>query len=117
LARFLERNHFELSQADQKLHYVEAKRGACLLKINRLAPEGSDQDAFRHLALGADRIFIVFRGSVYEHQPVWRTVLDIWSRRLRELGLSKRRTAVFAVAANKSCGVEQLPWDELRDAS
>jgi hypothetical protein len=118
LVDFFQGNHFELSATDQTVHdlpVLRAKMGSCTLQIVRLAPNGSDQDLFRHLAVGADRAFVVFRGKVYTQQPIWWTALDdIWSRHLRELGISKHVTSVIAIAANSSCEAERLPWGELR---
>src|SRR5262249_41886978 len=69
----------------------------------------------RHLAAGADRSFVVFRGTVYIQQPIPLTVFHyLWSRFLRELGLTRHITPVIAVAANSSCNAEQLPWTELQ---
>jgi hypothetical protein len=118
LVDFFQRNHFEVSATDQIVHdlpVLRAKMNSCTLQIVRLTPNGSDRDLFRHLAVGADRAFVVFRGKVYAQQPIWWTVLDdVWSRHLRELGMSNRVTAVIAIAANSSCKAERLPWDELR---
>jgi hypothetical protein len=121
LVDFFKRNHFEVSAIDQTVNglpVLRARMASCTLQIVRLASNGSDRDLFRHLAVGADRAFVVFRGKVYKQQPIWWTVLnEIWYRHLRELGLSNRVTTVIAIAANSSCEAERLPWDELREAS
>ena len=36
-----------------------------------------------------------------------------WSKLLRELGLIRRITPVFAVIANSACDVERIQWDKL----
>lgn len=117
IVNFLTSNHFEVSSTDQianSFPVLRATSHSCTLKIARLAPNGSDRDLFRHISLGADRTFVVFRGQVYAQQPIWWTLLDdIWSRHLREIGFSKRVAPVFAIAASSSCEAEQLPWDEL----
>jgi hypothetical protein len=117
IVNFLTSNHFEVSSTDQVANsfpVLRAASGSCTLKIARLAPNGSDRDLFRHISLGADRTFVVFRGQVYAQQPIWWTLLDdIWSRHLREIGFSTRVAAVFAIAASSSCDAQQLPWDEL----
>jgi hypothetical protein len=121
LIDFFERNHFEVSVTDLTLNnapIIRAKTESCRLQIVRLAPNGSDRDLFRHLASGTDRAFVVFRGRVYTQQPIFWTVLDdLWSRHLRELGLTRHDTPVIAVAANSSCNAERLPWDELSETS
>ena len=121
LLDFLKRNHFDVSATGQILNntpIIQAKTASCRLQIARLAPDGSDRDLFRHFATGTDRAFVVFRGKVYVQQPIFWTVLDnLWSKNLRELGLSARVTPVIAVAANSSCDAERLPWDELSESS
>jgi hypothetical protein len=121
IVNFLTSNHFEVSSTDQianSFPVLRATSHSCTLQIVRLAPNGADRDLFRHISLGADRTFVVFRGKVYAQQPIWWTLLDdIWSRHLREIGLSKRVAAVFGIAARSSCQAEQLPWDELHEIS
>jgi hypothetical protein len=121
LVKFFERNKFDVAVTERKIDgvpIIRANTASCRLQITNLRPDGSDRDLIRHLAMGTDRLFVVFRGRVYTEQPILWTVLDdLWSKRLRELGLIKRITPVLAVAANSSCNVERLPWDELRDVS
>ena len=104
IVNFLTSNHFEVSSTDQianSFPVLRATSHSCTLQIVRLAPNGADRDLFRHISLGADRTFVVFRGKIYAQQPIWWTLLDdIWSRHLREIGLSKRVAAVFGIAAS-----------------
>jgi hypothetical protein len=117
LADFLKRNHFDVAETDQTVNYLpilRARRASCSLLVVRLSPNGSDRDLLRRLVAGSDRVFVVFGGKVYTQQPVWWAVVDdIWTRHLRELGLSKRVAMVIAVAADTSCEAERLPWDQL----
>jgi hypothetical protein len=119
IVNFLTRNLFEVSYTDQianSFPVLRATSHSCTLKIARLAPNGSDRDLFRHMSLGADRTFVVFRGQVYAQQPIWWTLLDdIWSRHLHEIGFSKRVAPVLALAASSSGEAQQLPWDELAE--
>ena len=119
LVEFLERNHFDVVVTEQSdVPIIQAKTASCHLQIARLAPNGSDRDLVRHLAVGTDRLFVVFRGKVYAQQPILRTVINyLWFKGVRELGLIKHISPVIAVAANSSCDAERLPWDELREAS
>ena len=119
LIKFLERNHFIAIVTNEIVidtPIIQATTASCHLQVGRLAPDGSNQDLIRHLAAGADRSFIVFRGAVYTQQPIFWTVLNyLWSRFLRELGLTRHIIPVIAVAADSSCDAENLPWRELQD--
>ena len=117
LVKFIERNHFNVVATDQVAFStltIKATTAECRLQIATLSPDGSNRDLVRHLAMGTDRSFVVFRGAVYTQQPVFWTVLNyFWSRFLRELGLIRHITPVIAVATNSSCDAERLPWGEL----
>ena len=114
LVVFLKRNHFEVSPIEQivsDVSVIRAQTVSCRLQIVQLAANGSDRDLFAHLAAGADRAFIVFRGKVYGQQPILWTVLDdFWVRHLRELGVTTHSTPVIAVAADfiLRCGTNPL---------
>jgi hypothetical protein len=118
LVEFLNRNHFDVFATEQSgVPIIKAKTASCSLQISRLAPDGSNWDLVRDLAGSTERFFIVFSGQTYAQQPILRTVMsDIWSRHLREFGIIKHVTPVFAVTANSSCDAERLPWNELREA-
>jgi hypothetical protein len=116
VVKFLERNHFDVVVTKQMVNYVpiiQASTTSCRLQIARIAPDGVDQDLVRHLTMGTDRLFIIFRGRVYSQQPIFRIRISyLWLARLRELRLTKHLPPVMAVIANSSCDVERLPWDE-----
>jgi hypothetical protein len=119
LVSFFVRNRFDVLVSDEMVNYmpiVRASSAACDLQIARLTPDASNRDLIRHLTVGTDRSFVVFRGEVYAHQPIPWTVLNyLWSRFLRELGLTRHVTPIFAVTSNTSCNAESLPWHELQD--
>jgi hypothetical protein len=116
VVKFLERNHFDVVVTKQMVNYVpiiQASTDSCRLQIARIASDGVDQDLVRHLTMGTDRLFIVFRGRIYTDQPIfWIRISYLWLARLRELRLIKHMPPVIAVVANSSCDVERLPWDE-----
>jgi hypothetical protein len=116
LVKFFERNHFSVAVTDANYtQTINARSPSCRLQIAELTPDGSNRNLIRALALGADRVFIVFRGAVYERQPTFFTMCAyFWSRFLRELGLTRHITPVIAVATNSACDAERLPWGELR---
>ena len=119
LVKFFERNHFDVVVTDEIVNdvpIIRATSASCDLQIARLTPDGSNRDLIRHLTAGTDRSFIVFRGAVYSRQPIsWTVFSYLWSRFLRELGLTRHIAPVIAVAANASCNAENLPWQELQD--
>jgi hypothetical protein len=70
-------------------------------------------DEVQSLAVKTDRTFIVFRGRIYNSQPLLLTFVDyVWFRSLSRLGLASHIPTVLAVVS--SCDAEQLPWSELR---
>ena len=116
VVKFFERNHFDVVVTKQMVDYVpivQASTASCRLQIARIAPDGVDQDLVRHLTMGTDRLFIIFRGRMYTEQPIfWIRISYLWLARLRELRLTKHIPPVIAVIANSSCDVERLPWNE-----
>ncbi|MGY3618693.1 hypothetical protein [Bradyrhizobium sp. USDA 10063] len=118
LVAFLEARHFNVVVTDQFVNdapIVRATAASCQLHVARLTPDGSNANLIRHLAAGAEHSFVVFRGAVYQRQPVFWTVLDyLWSRFLRELGLVRHIAPVISVAESSSCDAERLPWGELQ---
>jgi hypothetical protein len=120
LVGFFERNHFKVAVTEElatHLPIIRANGASCRLEIAKLAPDGSDQELVRHLAMGTDRLFFVVRGRVHTQRPTFLTQIDyLWMERLRELGLAKQVTPTIAVATNASCNAEQLPWAELLES-
>ena len=116
LIEFFERNHFNVVVTEQVVNYtpiIHANTASCHLQIARLTPDGSNQDLIRDLSMDKERVSVIFRGRVYDKQPILLTALSyLWSRALREVGLIGHITPVLAVAANSSCNIEQLPWQE-----
>jgi hypothetical protein len=117
LVEFLEGNHFNVVMSEEVVNgtlIIKANTGSCRLEIARLTPDGSNRDLIRGLTEEKENLYVVFGGQVYAKQPILWTVLSyIWSRSLREVGLVRHITPILAVAANASCNIEQLPWQEL----
>jgi hypothetical protein len=117
LVEFFERNGFNVVVTDQLVDYVpiiKATTDSCRLLVARLTPDGSNRDLIRSLTNDPDRQFVVFRGDVYTHLPVfWTVTYYLYSRFLRELGLIRDIAPVIAVGANSSCNTDRLPWREL----
>jgi hypothetical protein len=112
LVEFFERNGFNVAVTDKLV--LHATTDSCRLLIATLKPDGSNRDLIRSLTGYPDRQFVVFRGDVYTHQPVfWTVTYYLYSRFFRELGLIRDIAPVIAVGANSSCNTDRLPWREL----
>jgi len=118
VAEFLARQHFTVvrsADAKEGAPAVRATAPTCGMQVIKSPVLGWDQDTIRRLATAADRVFVVFRGKVYEDPPSWLIVSDyLWSRLRRELGLKFESNPVFTVIATTTCDAERLPWDQLR---
>jgi hypothetical protein len=117
VADFLARQRFSVSVAE-KLEAGEPKvqgtAGACRVLVAKANPDGSDRDRIGGYKTAADTVFVVFGGKTYAEQPTWLTTFDwLWFKFRGELGLDAHATPVYFVIGTKSCGVEQLPWQQL----
>jgi hypothetical protein len=117
VAEFLARQHFTVVRSAEEKDgepTVRATAPTCRMLVIKSPVLGWDQDTLRRLATAADRVFVVFRGQVYEDAPSWLIVSDfLWARLRRELGLKFETNPVFTVIATTSCAAERLPWSEL----
>jgi hypothetical protein len=117
VAEFLARQHFTVAlSADAKdgEPTVRATAPTCSMLVIKSPVVGWDQELVRRQASAADRVFVVFRGKVYEDPPSWLIVSDyLWSRLRRQLWLKYENNPVFTVIAGTSCAAERLPWSEL----
>ncbi|WP_407180086.1 hypothetical protein [Bradyrhizobium sp. STM 3562] len=116
ILKFLDDHQFEASVTDKSVEstgIIEATSDSCHLWVARVSPLGFETDLVRRIVASNDHISYVFRGTVYNEQPVnLTTATYLWSRFLRELGLVKQIPPVIAVVS--SCNAEHLPWSELR---
>jgi hypothetical protein len=112
VVEFFERNGFNVVVTDKLV--LHATTVSCRLLIATLRPDGANRDLIRSLTGNPDRQFVVFRGDLYTHQPVfWTVIYYLYSRFLRELGLIRDIPPVIAIGANSSCDTDSLPWREL----
>jgi hypothetical protein len=92
---------------------IRAVSGSCRLLVARMLPLQDSMVQIQSLATTSDHIFIVFRGAIYEKQPVLLTVSNyLWFRFLVASGLASHVPSVLAVIS--SCDAQQLPWRELQ---
>ena len=117
LTAFFTREGFNVAVTDQVVNYapiIRATTDACRLIVARLTPDGSNIDLIHSQLSEADRFFVVFRGVVYQDQPVGLSVaIYLWTRFLREIGMRQHIAPVFAIGANSACDAELLPWRNL----
>ena len=117
VADFLLRQHFIVARAErieEGQPTIRASSGPCRMLVAQSPAVGWDRDLIRRYAAAEDRVFVVFRGRIYDEQPTWRTVPDfLWARLRRELGLRVQPSPVLVVVASPSCEAERLPWGEL----
>jgi hypothetical protein len=115
IVEFLTKQEFDVRLTEKSVEYmgvIEARSPWCHLRVARVSPLGHETTLIRHESAGTDRIFYVFRGTVYPEQPVRLTIASyLWFRFVRELGLVRRIPSVLAVAS--SCDAERLPWSAL----
>jgi hypothetical protein len=115
VAEFFLRQRFTVVLPDRTGEgMLRASAGPCRILVANSDPMAWDSDAIRRNAMAADRVFVVFRGRIYQDPPTWLTVpYFLWSRVGRELGLRAQAAPLLSVIATASCGAERLPWSEL----
>jgi len=115
VAEFFLRQRFTVVLPDRTGEgMLRASAGPCRILVANSDPIAWDSDAIRRNAMAADRVFVVFRGRIYQDPPTWLTVpYFLWSRVERELGLRAQAAPLLSVIATASCGAERLPWSEL----
>jgi hypothetical protein len=117
IAQFLVIHGFNVTEQTlvESVPIMRATKADCSMIVAEASPDGSTRDLMRHVAATLDQHFVVFRGKIYDEQPIWLTVTeDWWTRYLRKVGMSQQfEVPPIMVAATGSCAAEQLPWAEL----
>jgi hypothetical protein len=122
LVEFFARHDFDVTVTEEYMDYlhqspvVQAVAGGCRVRAGKISTDGENWALPRRLAKPTDRVFVVFQGRVYPAPPSSLSAVNgLWSRFLREMGLVRHQTSLFAVMASASCHAENLPWQELGD--
>jgi len=114
---FLTRQHFDAAITGATgggMPVITATAGACRMLL--VADTRWNPDSLNDLATPVDRLFMIFRGQIYNAGPSFAAVLQQKSlRMLRRLGVTHKENPVISVAASSSCAVEPLAWQELSD--
>jgi hypothetical protein len=116
IVRFLIIHGFNVTEQTlvESVPIMRATKEDCSMIVAEASPDGSTRDVMRNVAATMDQHFVVFRGKIYDEQPIWLTVTeDWWTRYLRKVGISQPEVPPIMVAATSSCAAEQLPWVEL----
>jgi hypothetical protein len=112
---FLHNNQFAAWITDTRIEYlsvIEASSDRCHLWVSRISPLGFEKDIAPSIGAATNHLAFIFRGSVYESQPIALTSINyLWFRFLRELHLVPHIPPVLAVVS--SCDARILPWREL----
>ena len=117
VAQFLGRNLFNVvgpKEIVYGMQLMDATTGACHMRVAVSASRGWHRDLIAGLANPTDHKFVVFGGTIYQEQPMWRTVPNfLWSKLLNKLGFAIQPTPVITVLEGQNCDAARLPWSEL----
>lgn len=93
--------------------HVNVRNGDCSALIKEVAPQGGDIYPMRIFADDRPLLF-VYRGTIYDAQPAWRTWFDYRLRRvLMPFGIDVGYNGVFGVAYDPACARSDIPWARL----
>ena len=102
----------KVSEGGAGLQFVQAARASCKLLVASLAFGGEHRDPIRRMASQDDRVFFVFRGETYPHQPIWRTrFARYWTGLREQAGLKVAFSPLFGVIASPACELDQIRWE------
>ena len=89
--------------------WVVGTRDECTVRIGEVAAEGWSRAIVAQQTVD-ERLFYAFDGRFYDQQPVTRTWIENYRRRLaRYLGFDMPTLRVFAVAAAPACPADLVP--------
>lgn len=113
---FLARQGFhDVVTEDLNFHGIRAVNGTCHMRIMMPSYFGADRDIIRDLVAADETLTFVHQGRVYRELPILLTVsAELWARALRKMGLAGGHMPVLAVAAQRQCEADRMPWDQLR---
>lgn len=91
--------------------WIAGSRDDCTVRIAEVAPEGWSRAIVAQQTVG-ERLLYAFDGRFYDQQPVTRTWIENYRRRLaRYLGFDVPALHVFAVAAAPACPAHLAPGE------
>jgi hypothetical protein len=117
MAEFLQKREFEITRnpSDVDLVSLFAVRDQCRILIANVSPLGWHRDVIRKITPDGSRLTYIFKGQLYEDQPILQTWLDhYWIRLRQSIGLSPSISPTIAVVQSAQCDVAKSPiWSEL----
>ena len=116
VSEFLIGQHFRVAETEimVAMPVALATTPECRMLVGVPSSYGSHRDTVRSLVGATDQAFFVFRGGLYDEQPVWATAFyRLWSKFLREIGVARDMIPVYAVIAASGCDARRLPWNQL----
>jgi len=102
---YLKSHGFSVTNPDPQAApaWVTGIRDTCRVRIADVPPEGWARKLIDQ-QVGADRVLYAFDGRFYRAQPVWRTRMEKYRRRLiRYFGMQPAELAVRAVDISPGC--------------
>jgi hypothetical protein len=113
---FLMRLGFHVVGVDHAhFHRILVVDGFCRMRVMITGNDGAGRDLVRSLVTADESLIFVHQGKVYREQPILLTAsAEMWARPLRKIGFTVRREFVLAVAAQRQCDADRLPWDQLQ---
>lgn len=119
ISAFFTRHGFQVGKDANDGGYpfmLPAVAGDCRLLAVYVAPQGLQRDVVRRLVAPHDTAFFIFRGVVYDDQPVWATrMYHYWRRINNYLGQMIPAKPVIGIVASPACDLRDMPWAELAE--
>lgn len=88
--------------------WIVGARDGCTVRIAEVAPEGWARSIVAEQTIG-DHLVYAFDGRFYDQQPVTRTKIENYRRRLvRYAGFQTPSLQLFAIAVSSTCSSDML---------
>jgi hypothetical protein len=116
---FLSRAGFEpgATNTDVDLFSVSASSGDCQILVAVLSPQGWHSDVIESLIPPNGKLFVLYDGGIYDHQPVLRTrVNDVLDRTIWSNLYGSVSRPVIGVVASSACATDKLQLPQLAAA-
>ena len=107
---YLEERGLTINSADRHAAsiWIVATRGACRVRITAVSPEGWSRTIVAEQTEG-EHLMYAFDGRLYAQQPVMRTMLENYRRRLvRYFGYRATNLEIRAIAVSPNCPPDLL---------